>query len=195
MQLEKAKEPSFTPDEIDKAIQTGKYVTGPAPGSTIPVNKCNLFTDDMLKQHYGVELPRHSEDPQWAKIYPGWEDRPMLVRSLHKRLGEMSSDPSTGVFLVDPSEAVKRANAGLPVVGTEGHHITLLPKDAKVHKSGVIRPETGKEITQVDAYRNWGAGQGPRGSRTTLSDQFTFYAIDPKVYNEQRKASKEKVKK
>lgn len=182
----------FTGDDIDKAIETGQYtadILGPYSDNPTVINKCNLFVDDMLQQHYGVTLPRFGEDPEWSKHYPGWEDRPMFARSLLPKLDEYAGYDDSGVKALTPEEAVKAANSGLPVVAISPEHAALLPSDAQLVKTGIKRQDTGNEAVWVDAYRSdLTVGRAyPKGhkkrTRSNVSDRFSFYSIEPKAYS------------
>ena len=162
---------------IAAACRSGKYNTEELPNSRI--NKCNLFLDDILQSQWDIKLPRHSEDPLWSKIYPGWENRPMKAPALEYYLKKASELPESGVRKVSPQKAASLASQGEPVAALGVGHATLYAPNTDwptVYRSNLAFRGEDKRIKV--------------GLRIP-SDMSAFH-IDSKQYKKYRESAKRK---
>ncbi len=153
-------------EKIIRDIKTGNYT------NTDDVYKCNLFANDMLKNYFGIELPKRGEFP--AGIAKGvaserspdnadsddWPDNPVSAIYLNNYFKNLSRFKNTGVSKVSPMEGSRLSADGRPVVVTGKGHITLASPHqqwpqiyrASISKAEPERHEIGMKGTPYDFY-------------------------------------------
>ena len=164
---------------IQQCIKSGKY------SSKDSINRCNLFVQDMLKEHFNISLPTRKEVENEdflsvtssGKVDPkSWPDNPISPGTVGMYLDTMSK-LNSGISEVDPVEGSKLALNNVPVIAVGGGHLTLSAPDlenAKVYRSDLHnRGEDKRTIVGIKP-----------------DTKLKFYSIDPKLYNNMRNISK-----
>jgi hypothetical protein len=169
---------------IDNEILSGAYNTDKQNNAY-----CNIFTDDMLRKHWGVELPRRKEftnrklkstantvgrggDPG------GWDDNPISASVLDTYFSNLSRYEDSGVTQVDPVTASRLAADDKPVLVAGSGHATLAAPGDKwplIFRSDLSGRDDDKR-TRV-------------GLKPTSS--LRFFYIDPEKYRKFRDKLKE----
>ena len=126
--------------QIISSIRSGKYAYSTSNGS---FPKCNIFSDDMLKQHWGVNIPRLYEADvfesdefrerrkNYPKIYtglaqseknPNHADKPISAWDSENYFKGRSKIQDSGVESVDIKDVTKIDTEKTPVIFVgEGH--------------------------------------------------------------------------
>ena len=163
-------------DWIDDEINTGKYGESKDVGY---YTKCNIFTDDMAKRGWDVELPRLKDDT-YGKVrhgenYKGNEDKPMSAATLSSYYKERSKFTGSGVKEISPQVASQLANnKQLVLVVGQGHATIAAPGDKpfpNVYRSDATTRGNDKR-TRV------GVNLDKEGKSA-----FQFYLVNPEEYN------------
>jgi len=172
-------------DWIDDEINTGKYGESKDVGY---YSKCNIFTSDIAKRGWGVELPRLRDDQyvrqnDYDKNYRGNEDKPMSAVTLDRYYKERSKLIGSGVKEIPPQVASQLANnEQLVLVVGQGHATIAAPSDKNwptVYRSDAPTRGTDKR-TRV------GVNLDKEGKSA-----FKFFLINPEEYNSFSKTLKD----
>lgn len=178
-------------DEIDRVINTGKYNAERVEGGGM-FNKCNLFTGDVLKKYWGVDLPRRKELAEGSRYgrvassaegggdtapLDSWPENPISASMLDMYFRTLDTIPDSGVYQVDPKQGSRLAADGLPVVVLGGSHATI---SAPGDEPAVFRSDLNDRSVGGQVDRRTRVGVKPRPNAR-------FFYIDPEKYKEYRK--------
>jgi hypothetical protein len=146
---------SNTHDGILDNIYSGKYLDEYTDAGSI--NKCNIFTDDMLKKYHGITLPRRGDFSERARkvsstvpysLSEGLGD-PGSAVSLGFFFDDASKYPTSGISKLDPQSAVSLSQKGFPVVVSgHGHSSLLAPSNddsIQMYSPNYVKHEGKKE--------------------------------------------------
>lgn len=164
-------------NSILKEIYSNKYIDEVTNQGMI--YKCNLFTDDMLKKYYKLELPRRGDFAENFRMIsssvPISKDQgltwPSSAAPTDIFFNESAKFRNSGISKLDPMSAVDLASKGFPiVVGGRGHSTLLAPS-----KDGIIRLYSPN-------YKKHSEKNEPAITGVKNPSDFNYYSIDRTKY-------------
>lgn len=155
--------------EIQKSIESGQY-NSVGSGGGYDYNKCNLFLDDMLQEHWGVKLPRIKHGAVF-KTDLNWPENPMRASTLGGYLRNRKEVPGSGVIQVTPEIGKELTDAGNLVIAIDALHATIMAQSENpwplIYRSDL-------------SFR----GEDKRNKVGVKPESYLkFFYIDPKLYN------------